>query len=744
MLKRLKPARRALYLPSFASEGTSSLLFPREEAIKPESVEQFVNVKAFVMHLPDARIKQTETPLGRYCIKPSPTSTLQLVSLPQLNRWAQEAPLKSIEALLVRNHVAIQNEAWMECAANTLPEHPPYPVQAGFGVCPSAISEEGMTLYRAHYTIILQDFPYKILGVLNLRNDTAALRAASVMYPGEEILHRVLSPWAFSYLGGKLESRTATVERAAFGNDSALEWAEILGLDLDTFVTMDQLLAYLWLDSPLPTTVIPPGQISQCTRVRDLEALVVAQSPTHAWVASFRALDRALYLDVQQLIGKKIIPLAITPRDYARLLAVLERPTKAAHTFTLNVERPVQIADWNFVERDNFDTFEEYVDACADKILSAAIEMGASDIHVEPKDQRVQIRFRINGSLAQQPPITRGMWDTLCQRFKTIAAMKPETVGDFQDGAGYFKADGVRHDFRFSVLPSTFGDAMVIRYLNSRILKLSELNLHRDNMALLNWFLSLETGLMLTSGPTGSGKTTTQYACLAELATSDTKIITIEEPVEKLFEAAVQVNINEKAGRTWADGLRAILRHDPDIVMIGEMRDKVSARIAVEAAMTGHLTFGTVHADSPAGIVERLFRAWNIAPITIANALKLALYQRLVPSLCAQCRHEREPRSAELRYFPEVGLISPRIAERRGCAACRYTGISGRISIIEMMPIDDRMAGFLADHCTADELRRANRNLGYLSALEQATYLLLTGVIDLRTALGFVDKPFNG
>ena len=697
-----------------------------------------------MQHLADARIKQTETPLGRYCIKPSPTSTVQLVSLTQLNQWSQETPQRSIEALLVRNHVAIHNDVWMECAANTLPEHPAYPVQVGFGICPSAISDEGMALYREHYAIILQDWPYRVLGVLNLRNDTAVLRAASAMYPGEEIIHRLLSPWAFSYLGGKLESRTATVERSAFGEDSPIEWAEILGLDLDSFVTMEQILAYVWLDSHLPTTVIPPGQISQCSRVRDLEALVVAQSATHAWVATFRALDRALYLDVQQVIGKKIVPLAITPRDYARLRATIEAPTKASRSFTLNPERPIQIADWNFLGRERFDTFEEYVDACADTILSAAIEMGASDIHLEPKDQRVQIRFRINGSLAQQPPITRGMWDTLCQRFKTVAAMKPESVGDFQDGAGYFKADAVRHDFRFSVLPSTFGDAMVIRYLNSRILKLSELNLHRDNLALLNWFLSLEAGLMLTSGPTGSGKTTTQYACLNELATPDVKVITIEEPVEKLFEDAVQININQKTGKTWEDGLRAILRNDPDIVMIGEIRDRVSATIAIEAAMTGHLTFGTVHANSPGGIVERMFRAWNIAPITIANALKLALYQRLIPCLCAQCRHEREPRSSELRYFPEVPLIEPRIAERRGCAACRYTGISGRISIIEMMPVDDKMAGFLVDHCSADELRRANRNLGYLSALEQATYLLLTGVIDLRTALGFVDKPFNG
>jgi type II secretory ATPase GspE/PulE/Tfp pilus assembly ATPase PilB-like protein len=696
------------------------------------------------MDRPIDNIKPTETPLGRYCIKPSATSTVQLVSLAQLNQWSQEAPQKSIEALLVRNHVAIRNEVWMDCAANTLPEHPPYPVHVGFGVCPAAISREGIALYKEHYAIILQEWPYKVIGVLNLRSDTVTLRAASNMYPGEEIIHRVLSPWAFSYLGGKIESRTATFDRGAFGDDSAIEWAEILGLDLDSFLTMEQVLAYLWLDSQLPTTVIPPGQITQCNKVRDLEALLVAQSPTHAWVGTFRALDSGLYLDAQQVIGKKIIPLAITPRDYARLLSIIETPKKASHSVTLNAEKPVQIADWNFVDRASVDTFEEYVDRCADKILSAAIEMGASDIHIEPKDQRVQIRFRINGSLAQQPPITRGMWDTLCQRFKTIAAMRPESVGDFQDGAGDFKAEGVRHDFRFSVVPSTFGDAMVIRYLNSRILKLSELNLHRDNLALLNWFLSLETGLMLTSGPTGSGKTTTQYACLDELATPDSKIITIEEPVEKHFEQAVQININQKAGKTWEEGLRAMLRHDPDIIMIGEIRDEVSAKIAIESAMTGHLTFGTVHADSPGGIVERMFRAWNIPPITIANALKLALYQRLIPCLCPQCRHEREPRSAELRYFPEVPVAQSKIAERRGCAACRYTGVSGRISVIEMMPVDDKMAGFLAENCSADKLRKANRNMGYLSALEQATYLLLTGVIDLRTALGFVDKPFNG
>jgi type II secretory ATPase GspE/PulE/Tfp pilus assembly ATPase PilB-like protein len=688
-------------------------------------------------------IKPTETPLGRYCVKPSAATNVQLVSLAHLNQWTQESPKKSIESLLIKNHVAIRDPDWMDCAAQTLPESPPYPVQIGFGVCASAISNEGMKLYREHYTIILQDWPCKILGVLNLQNDVAALRAAGTMFPGEDIIHRTLSPWAFSYLAGKIESRAATVGQHTFGEDSAIEWAETLGLDLNSFTTMDQVLTYLWLDAALATTVIPPGQIAQCSKVGQLEALLITQSPTHAWVASARAADAALYLDVQQIIGKKIIPLAITPGDYARLTAILEEP-KTSRFFTVDKKKPIQISDWNF-NRENAGSIENYVDACADKILHATVEMGASDVHFEPKDQQVQIRMRINGLLARQPPISRGMWELLAARFKTIAAMRPEVVGAFQeDGAGYYKSNGVRHDFRFSVLPSTFGDAMVIRYLNSRIMNLSELNLHGNDMALLEWFVSLETGLMLTSGPTGSGKTTTQYACLNELATPEYKIITVEEPVEKLFPEAIQINISPRAGKTWEDAMRFILRNDPDILMIGEIRDRNSASVAIESALTGHLAFGTVHAGSPGGIIERLHRAWNISPITIANALKLALYQRLIPVLCPQCRFEREPRSSELRYFPEVSLASPRIAERRACAACRYTGIAGRTSIIEMMPIDDKMAGFLIENCSAIRLNEANRKLGYLSALEQATYLLLTGVIDLRTALGFVEKPFNG
>jgi type IV pilus assembly protein PilB len=302
--------------------------------------------------------------------------------------------------------------------------------------------------------------------------------------------------------------------------------------------------------------------------------------------------------------------------------------------------------------------------------------------------------------------------------------------------------DGTRYDLRYGVTVVDGGeDAVVIRIFSSSIPDIRRIGLDGVQMKTLDWFMGLDTGMAIFSGPTGSGKTTTLYAMLRALDRPELDIVTIEQPVEKHFEPAKQITVYEEGGLTFSTALRSILRQDPDVIMVGEMRDTPSATKAVEAAMTGHLVLSTTHANSAVGVVERLTGSFGVDRVSLSCALKLSVAQRLVSRLCPACKAVRDPRASDLEHFPPVAVARPVIAERRGCSLCRGTGLMGRHLIMEMMVVDPAVREMIALNRHPTELERYCRARGFPSLVEQAAWLLQNGEISLDSASQFVERP---
>jgi type IV pilus assembly protein PilB len=376
-----------------------------------------------------------------------------------------------------------------------------------------------------------------------------------------------------------------------------------------------------------------------------------------------------------------------------------------------------------------------------DSTIFDALNRRASDIHVETRDQDVLIKYRIDGVL--QPamkPIAREHHSTIISRIKVMAELDIAEKRVPQDGRFRVKIRGRSVDFRVSIMPSVHGEDAVIRILDKESLskqfaslRLDILGFDEKELARFRRFIREPYGMVLVTGPTGSGKTTTLYAALSEIKSEEDKIVTIEDPVEYQLRGVTQIPVNEKKGLTFARGLRSILRHDPDKIMVGEIRDAETADIAIQSALTGHLVFTTVHANNVIDVLGR-FLNMKIEPYNFVSALNCVLAQRLVRTICQHCKRTVR---ASRELLVESGLDPATYAETSfyegaGCLECGGTGYLGRTAICELLDVSDPVREMILARRSTADIKRAAKDEGMVFLRESAVTKALTGTTTLQ------------
>jgi type IV pilus assembly protein PilB len=415
---------------------------------------------------------------------------------------------------------------------------------------------------------------------------------------------------------------------------------------------------------------------------------------------------------------------------------------EAASGFRISLVRETEAGE-EVLDLDRLATDSEMspIIKLVDTIIYNAMESRASDIHIETRDTEVQVKYRIDGALYQKvDPIDLAYHQTLISRIKVMSELDIAERRVPQDGRFRVRYKGRNVDFRVSIMPTVHGEDAVIRILDKeqineefKNLDLNVVGFDPEELRKFRRYIAEPYGMVLVTGPTGSGKTTTLYAALNEIRNEEDKIITIEDPVEYQLHGITQIPVNEKKGLTFARGLRSILRHDPDKIMVGEIRDEETAQIAIQSALTGHLVFTTVHANNVIDVIGR-FLNMGVEPYNFVSSLNCVLAQRLIRMLCPVCRRAAHPSDTELL---ESGL---RPDEHRttvfygnvGCDACNHTGYRGRTAIHELLDLSDNIREMIVERRPGSEVRRAAEAEGLTSLRESALKKVFTGVTTLH------------
>jgi type II secretory ATPase GspE/PulE/Tfp pilus assembly ATPase PilB-like protein len=376
-----------------------------------------------------------------------------------------------------------------------------------------------------------------------------------------------------------------------------------------------------------------------------------------------------------------------------------------------------------------------------DSILFNAIQRRASDVHIETQENVVLIKYRIDGVLYQaMDPIDKRHHGTIISRIKVMSELDISEKRIPQDGRFKLRVRGRTIDFRVSIMPTVHGEDAVIRILDKesanaefKSLNLDILGFDAETKKKVRKFIREPYGMVLVTGPTGSGKTTTLYACLSEIQSVEDKIVTIEDPVEYQLRGITQIPVNEKKGLTFARGLRSILRHDPDKIMVGEIRDEETAQIAVQSALTGHLVFTTVHANNVVDVLGR-FLNMKVELYNFVSALNCVLAQRLVRKICSHCKERVE---IPAQTLAEAGLDPAAhgdqiFYEGKGCLECDGTGFHGRMAIAELLDLSDRIRGLILERRPAAEIKRAAKEEGMTFLRDVALAKVFEGSTTLK------------
>ena len=362
----------------------------------------------------------------------------------------------------------------------------------------------------------------------------------------------------------------------------------------------------------------------------------------------------------------------------------------------------------------------------AQQLLQEAINSGASDVHVEPLGSEVRVRMRIDGILQELCRLSWNSYTTLVSQLKVLSGMDIAEKRLPQDGRWQLDVAGRVIDLRLSTLPTIGGEKVVVRILDQEqgVRRLEDLGMSSANLSCYRKMYGGAQGLILLTGPTGSGKTTSLYATLQELKQEGLNLVTVEDPVEYKLEGINQVAVNRKAGLDFATGLRSLVRQDPDIIMVGEIRDRETAAMAVQAALTGHLVLSTLHTNSAVGAVARLLDM-GVEPYLVAAALRGVMAQRLVRRVCGHCAASYAPTLQELGYLAPAAPSLLRCGQ--GCAYCRGTGYSGRLAVQELLPVDEAMGDLISAGASKAALLSHGAKLGWHSLYADAVDKVLAG-----------------
>lgn len=406
---------------------------------------------------------------------------------------------------------------------------------------------------------------------------------------------------------------------------------------------------------------------------------------------------------------------------------------------TLNEEAGLEVVQEGIAD-DDLDSAAEDASIIrfVNQVLRDAIELRASDVHLEPFEDEFRIRYRIDGDLQEVPvpPSLKRFQPAIVSRVKILSHLNIAEKRVPQDGRIKIRVDTHEVDIRVSIIPMLHGEAVVMRLLrqNSKLRGMGDLGMNHRELECFRRVVQLPHGIVLVTGPTGSGKTSTLYTALNEINDHVRKIITIEDPVEYQLKGVNQIQVNEKSGLTFARGLRSILRHDPDVVLIGEIRDHETAQIAVQASLTGHLVFSTLHTNDAPGAITRLVDM-GVEPYLVASSLEAVLAQRLVRVLCPHCKVvDDSPTAATYKAKLGIPLNHP-IYKSVGCRECRSTGFHGRNAIFEWMDTNVEIRQLILQNTSADKLRDAALRNGMRTLAEDGWRLVRQGVTTVEEVL---------
>jgi len=370
------------------------------------------------------------------------------------------------------------------------------------------------------------------------------------------------------------------------------------------------------------------------------------------------------------------------------------------------------------------------------QILTSAVFQRASDIHIDPLDDKVLIRYRVDGVLDVVKEFPIKIHTQMISRIKVMSGMDITETRVPQDGRIQTAIQQKNIDLRISTLPTVRGEKVVMRILDlsGSMNKISALGLEEKEERSVRQMIEKPNGIVLVSGPTGSGKTTTLYACLEELNKPGVNIVTVEDPVEIKMAGVNQVQVQPDVDLTFAKALRSILRQDPNIVMIGEIRDVETAEIAIRASLTGHLVLSTIHTNDAVKTVTRLLDM-EIEPFLIGSSLSGIISQRLVRSLCTECSYEDDPSPGEVVMFKKYGLELDKVKRAKGCTSCNFKGYAGRVGIFEVLPISTKLQGLIADNQSVNELLKQARADGMRTIIESGLSKVKKGLTTLEEVL---------
>jgi type IV pilus assembly protein PilB len=446
------------------------------------------------------------------------------------------------------------------------------------------------------------------------------------------------------------------------------------------------------------------------------------------------------------LLGKKLLIRVATARQIGDLLKrteqsqrVLEQATEA---FTLQTSKEEEESEETISgDRLTRDSTASPVVRLVETIIFTALERRASDVHIEARDTEVAVKYRIDGVLQHaMQPIAKEWHSMVLSRIKVLSDLDIAERRVPQDGRFRVRYKGRYIDLRVSIMPASHGEDAVLRVLDKETLseKFQNLNLDvvgfsREELHRFRRYIREPYGMVLVTGPTGSGKTTTLYAAINEIKSDEDKFVTIEDPVEYQVRGITQIPVNEKKGLTFARGLRSILRHDPDKIMVGEIRDQETAQIAIQSALTGHLVFTTVHANNVTDVIGR-FINMGVEPYNFVSALNCIMAQRLVRVICPNCKR---PKKFTLEELKEVGLdpavwSSVVLVEGIGCLECSGTGYHGRTAICELLDLTDRIREMIVDRRPTSEIKRVAREEGMITLRESGLAKVRSGTTTIK------------
>jgi type IV pilus assembly protein PilB len=462
-------------------------------------------------------------------------------------------------------------------------------------------------------------------------------------------------------------------------------------------------------------------------------------------------MDYSILQDAEFRTGKKVVAVVVTTTWLEAFLRRLyPAPERAATYDMLAAVKPVgeveSASDGEFELVDPASLAKDVklppIVKLVNLILSDAAKAGASDVHIEPHETQLQVRQRVDGLLHDVLTVPHHLQDATISRLKIMAGMDIAERRKPQDGRSRLRFEGRRIDLRVSTMPTQFGEKIVIRLLNAdqTVLPIDQLGLSRDNLRLIQSFLSNAQGMILVTGPTGSGKTSTLYTALNSIKSSTNNIITLEDPIEMQIPGVNQMQINAKAGVTFATGLRSILRQDPNVILVGEIRDQETADIALGAAQTGHLLLSTLHTNDAAATITRLLDL-GVQPFLVAASLLGIVGQRLLRRPCPGCAVPQPPSAEAIEKIGGASRLPSdgKWVAGRGCERCGQSGLKGRIAIHEVLAVTDEIRDLISKRAAEHVIKKAARKAGMRTLLEDGIEKAAQGLTTLEEVLRVVS-----